>query len=68
LEIKKFRAKLYKPNTIKCSELMEHIDKLVEIFVRCDDFYQEFEKFLNNKGINYPLKKTLVSKLPTLTQ
>jgi len=47
---------------------MEHTDKLVEIFVRCDDFYQEFEKFLHDKGIDYPLKKTLFSKLPTLTQ
>jgi len=36
---------------------MSHIDKLVEIFVKCDDFYQEFEKFLHDKGINYPLKK-----------
>ena len=36
---------------------MSHIDKLVEIFVKCDDVYQEFEKFLHDKGINYPLKK-----------
>jgi len=42
---------------------MNHIDKLVEIFVRCDDFYQEFEQFLNNKGIENPLKKTRFSKL-----
>jgi hypothetical protein len=47
---------------------MEHIDKLVEIFVKCDDFYQEFEKFLNYKGITLPLKKTVLSKLPTVTQ
>jgi hypothetical protein len=47
---------------------MNHIDKLVEIFVKCDDFYQEFEKFLHTKGINYPLKKTHFSKLPTLPQ
>ena len=47
---------------------MNHTDKLVEIFVKCDDFYQEFEKFLNDKGINYPLKKTVRSKLPALTQ
>ncbi len=37
---------------------MNHIAKLVEIFVRCDDFYKEFEKFLENKGIECPLKKT----------
>lgn len=38
---------------------MNHIDKLVEIFVKCDDFYQEFEKFPKDKGINYPLKNSL---------
>ena len=47
---------------------MKHIDKLVEIFVKCDDFYQEFEKFLNDKGIDYPLKKTALSKMSTLAQ
>jgi hypothetical protein len=47
---------------------MKHNDKLVEIFVKCDDFYREFEKFLNDKGINYPLKKTVLSKLSTLFQ
>lgn len=47
---------------------MNYTDKLVEIFVRCDDFYQEFKKFLQHKGISFPLKKTLCSKLPTLTQ
>jgi hypothetical protein len=47
---------------------MNHIDKLVEIFVNCDDFYQEFEKFLHHKGISYPLKKTLFSKLPAGTK
>jgi hypothetical protein len=47
---------------------MEHIDKLVEIFVKCDDFYQEFEKFLNDKGIDSPLKKTVLSELPTLRE
>jgi hypothetical protein len=41
---------------------MSHIDKLVEIFVKCDDFYQEFEKFLHDKGINYPLKKNSLLK------
>jgi hypothetical protein len=33
-------------------------DKLVEIFVKCDDFYKEFEKFLSDKGLNDPIKKT----------
>ncbi len=47
---------------------MNHIDKLVEIFVKCDDFYQEFEKFLHDKGINFPLKKTRFSKPAALTQ
>ena len=47
---------------------MNHIDKLVEIFVKCDDFYKEFEKFLQDKGIDYPLKKTHFSKLSTLVQ
>jgi len=37
--------------------MSEH--KLVEIFVRCDDFYKEFEKFLSAKGLNDPLKKTV---------
>lgn len=32
--------------------------KLVEIFVGCDDFYKEFEKFLTTKGLECPLKKT----------
>ena len=52
---------LYQPkHNIKCTELMiEH--KLVEIFVSCDDFYKEFEKFLSDKGLDDdPLKKTLV--------
>ena len=45
-------------------------DKLVEIFVKCDDFYKEFEKFLANKGLQEidPLKKTLVSKLPDVAE
>ena len=51
-----------KPQFIKCSEVMNHNDKLVEIFVRCDDFYQEFEKFLQDKGISYPIKKNAVLK------
>jgi hypothetical protein len=41
---------------------MNHTDKLVEIFVRCDDFYQEFEKFLQDKGISYPIKKKCCSQ------
>jgi len=32
--------------------------KLVEIFVKCDDFYKEFEKFLSSMGLNDPIKKT----------
>lgn len=37
---------------------MNHTEKLVEIFVRCDDFYQEFEKFLSQKGVSEdPIKK-----------
>jgi len=42
--------------------------KLVEIFVRCDDFYKEFEKFLSAKGLNDPLKKTRFWKLPDVSQ
>ena len=43
--------------------------KLVEIFVNCDDFYKEFEKFLSDKGLDDdPLKKTLVSKLPDVSK
>ena len=43
--------------------------KLVEIFVKCDDFYKEFEKFLSDKGLGEdPLKKTLVWKLPDVCQ
>lgn len=40
-----------------CLNPMIHIDKLVEIFVRCDDFYQEFESFLNTRSVVDPLKK-----------
>jgi hypothetical protein len=32
--------------------------KLVEIFVKCDDFYKEFEGFLSSVGLNDPIKKT----------
>lgn len=39
-----------------------HEDKLVEIFVRCDDFYKEFEKFVSSKGLEAPLKKTRLRK------
>ena len=43
--------------------------KLVEIFVSCDDFYKEFEKFLSDKGLDDdPLKKTLVFKLPDVSK
>ena len=37
-------------------------DKLVEIFVKCDDFYKEFEKFLSSKGLDDPLKKNSLLK------
>jgi hypothetical protein len=41
---------MYKKN-IKCTKLInEH--KLVEIFVRCEDFYKEFEKILLDKGLD----------------
>jgi hypothetical protein len=36
--------------------------KLVEIFVKCDDFYKEFEKFLSSKGLSDPLKKNSLLK------
>jgi hypothetical protein len=36
---------------------MKNIDKLVEIFVRCDDFYQEFHQFLTARSVEDPLKK-----------
>jgi hypothetical protein len=43
--------------------------KLVEIFVSCDDFYKEFEKFLSDKGLDEdPLKKTVVHKLPDVSK
>jgi hypothetical protein len=41
--------------------------KLVEIFVRCDDFYKEFERFLLAKGLSDPLKKTRFQKLPDVS-
>ena len=37
---------------------MKHIDKLVEIFVKCDDFYKDYEAFLDSKGLDNPIKKT----------
>lgn len=36
---------------------MKDIDKLVEIFVKCDDFHKEFEKFLSARSVVDPLKK-----------
>jgi hypothetical protein len=36
--------------------------KLVEIFVKCDDFYKEFEEFLLTKGLTDPLKKNSLLK------
>lgn len=37
---------------------MTHTDKLVEIFVRTDDFYKDFEKFLQQNRLQDPIKKT----------
>jgi hypothetical protein len=43
--------------------------KLVEIFVKCDDFYKEYEKFLSAKGLDQdPLKKTVVCKLSDVSK
>ena len=41
---------------------MIHTDKLVEIFVKCDDFYQDYEKYLSTHAIIDPIKKTLSSE------
>ena len=43
-------------------------DKLVEIFVKCDDFYKEFEKFLSSKGLTDPLKKNSLLKTANCVQ
>jgi len=45
-------------------------DKLVEIFVKCDDFYKEFEKFLSTKGLGEvdPLKKNSPLKIAVCLQ
>ena len=37
---------------------MKHSDKLVEIFVKCDDFYKDFGDFMDSKGLQNPIKKT----------
>lgn len=37
---------------------MKHIEKLVEIFVKCDDFHKDFESYLENQGLQDPIKKT----------
>jgi hypothetical protein len=42
---------------------MKHIEKLVEIFVKCDDFYKDFESFVDSKGLENPIKKTRFSKM-----
>lgn len=34
---------------------MNHTDKLVEIFVKCDDFYKQFEKFMHSKAVQEPM-------------
>jgi hypothetical protein len=47
----------------KCTEPMKHIDKLVEIFVKCDDFYKDFGDFMDSKGLQNPIKKTLLNEV-----
>jgi len=42
---------------------MNHIEKLIEIFVNCDDFYKEYNKFLTLRSIEDPLKKTFFQQL-----
>ena len=36
---------------------MKHSDKLVEIFVKCDDFYKDFGDFMDSKGLQNPIIK-----------
>jgi hypothetical protein len=36
---------------------MKDINKLVEIFVKCDDFHRQYEKFLSARSVIDPLKK-----------
>lgn len=50
--------KIVKNQEFQCSEPMKHMDKLVEIFVKCDDFYKDFEAYLNEQGLQDPIKKT----------
>jgi IS5 family transposase len=52
----------------KHAELMNHTDKLVEIFVRCDDFYKHFEKFLQAKAIQEPMVKPAAGDKCRLSQ
>jgi hypothetical protein len=42
--------------------------KLVEIFVKCDDFYKEFEEFLSSVGLNDPIKKNSLLKTAACRQ
>jgi len=34
---------------------MKYIEKLVEIFVKRDDFYKDFESFVESKGLQNPI-------------
>ena len=41
---------------------MNITDKLVEIFIKCDDFCKEYEAYILKYGIVEPIKKTLFTK------
>ena len=47
---------------------MKHIDKLVEIFVKCDDFYKDYEYFMDSKGLHNPIKKTRLNAMQPGTE
>ena len=47
---------------------MKHIDKLVEIFVKCDDFYKDYEDFMDSKGLHNPIKKTRLNAMQPGTE
>jgi len=41
---------------------MKNSDKLVEIFIRCDDFCKEYQQRIEKVGLMDPIKKTLFTK------
>lgn len=41
---------------------MNITDKLVEIFVKRDDFCKDYERYLDQLAVVEPIKKTLFSK------